>query len=800
MARPETRVPSPPAPDEPAGYRPPYRWAAATFVAVLGLYALTLGPSTAFWDASEYIATAHILGIPHPPGNPLFVILGRTWELLLSPLPVSTAVKINLFSATMSALAAAFWFLVAHRVLAFFGGTEAFALLGAGASAALSATAFTVWNQAVVNEKVYTVSLFTIAFLTWLVFRWRDNLGRGKDDNLLILIVFILALSVGNHLMAFLVAPALAVFVLRVHPSTLKHARLYAFAATFTAVGLSVQLFLPIRAARDPVINEADPKCESLVEVAASILTMGRSEACPALAASLQRKQYNKPPITKNPFRARIELTATGETRWAGPPRDLRLIRGQIGMYLQYFNWQWARAVGGSDPVSGAPLRPLVTVVFALLILYGAWRHWQRDRTSWLYCAVLFATVTAALVIYLNFKYGYTLGRDVPSDWREVRERDYFYIVSFSFSGVWAGIGLAALWQGLAERWAQGRGEVTALGYRQASPILALALVPLFLNGPRASRAGDWASRDWAYNLLNSVEPYGVLFTNGDNDTFPLWYVQEVEGIRRDVIVIVYSYLATDWYPRQLRDLSRPCEGGDPLATPTVIVCQRPFEPERAVPAYRGREPSRPSRPILGWTDEQIRSVPQVQYLDRPYVFRAGEIDTVFPAGTRLLMNDLLVLAIVQHSIGDRPIFFASTTDAYRPLRLDPYLIRQGLAYKLHNGPIAADTAALAPIPASPARSDVRWMDLPLTETLLWEGFVYHNLFERTFWPDHSTNGIPAQYYRAHWDLAAAYALRGDEEKVTANLSRAEEFLTLAFGRVTLPPPTPTRAPGATPR
>ena len=85
----------------------------------------------------------------------------------------------------------------------------------------ISSTAFTVWNQSVVNEKVYTVSLMTIALLTWLVFRWRDNLGRGKDDNLLILIIFLLALSLGNHLMAFLVAAAMVLFVIWVHPRVL---------------------------------------------------------------------------------------------------------------------------------------------------------------------------------------------------------------------------------------------------------------------------------------------------------------------------------------------------------------------------------------------------------------------------------------------------------------------------------------------------------------------------------------------------------------------------------------------------
>ena len=95
--------------------RPPYLWALATFIIVLFVYGLTLAPTTAFWDASEYIAAARVIGIPHPPGNPLFIIMAHTFGLL--PLGDSYAVRINLFAATTSAGAAAFWFLVAERWL-----------------------------------------------------------------------------------------------------------------------------------------------------------------------------------------------------------------------------------------------------------------------------------------------------------------------------------------------------------------------------------------------------------------------------------------------------------------------------------------------------------------------------------------------------------------------------------------------------------------------------------------------------------------------------------------------------------
>ena len=147
---------------------PPYRAAALAGTAVFFLYVLTLAPTTAWWDASEYIATAHTLGIPHPPGNPLFVVLGRAWSLLLSPLGLPVAVRINLFSAATSAGSAAFLFLVAHRVASAFVPERWMALAGASASALLSGTVFTVWSQSNVNEKVYTLSVLIGAAVSWL--------------------------------------------------------------------------------------------------------------------------------------------------------------------------------------------------------------------------------------------------------------------------------------------------------------------------------------------------------------------------------------------------------------------------------------------------------------------------------------------------------------------------------------------------------------------------------------------------------------------------------------------------------
>src|SRR3954470_12711022 len=92
----------------------------------------------------------------------------------------------------------------------------------------------------------------------------------------------------------------------------------------------------------------------------------------------------------------------------------------------------------------------------------------------------------------------------------------------------------------------------TDRGWRIASPLLALGLIPLFANWTTAPRKGQTDTRDFAADLLNSVEPYGVLITVGDNDTFPLWYAQEVEGIRKDVVIVNTSLANTDWYARQI--------------------------------------------------------------------------------------------------------------------------------------------------------------------------------------------------------------------------------------------------------
>ena len=307
--------------------RPPYGHAVAASAAVLLLYAVTLAPTAWFWDSGEYIAAAATLGIPHPPGNPFFVLLGKVWITLLSPTGLPVAVRMNLLAAASSAAATGILFLLAHRVLAGCmrsgvggGSGERTAALvpvaGAWAGALLAATAFTVWNQSNLNEKVYTLSVLAIALVSWLAILWVDRKDRAGSEWLLVLAVYVMALGSTNHLMSVLPAPALVFLVLREKPGLFLHRGMWVQAAAAVTLGLSLSLFLPIRSVHDPLINEGEPTCESVGDAAAAVFSLGRV-GCPALAANLTREQYGKPSILVDPTTAPFDP----QPRSSCPPR-----------------------------------------------------------------------------------------------------------------------------------------------------------------------------------------------------------------------------------------------------------------------------------------------------------------------------------------------------------------------------------------------------------------------------------------------------------------------------------------------
>jgi hypothetical protein len=269
-----------------------------------------------------------------------------------------------------------------------------------------------------------------------------------------------------------------------------------------------------------------------------------------------------------------------------------------------------------------------------------------------------------------------------------------------------------------------------------ASPILLLAVVPLVANFRPASRRGTYFTRDFAADLLNSVEPYSVLVTDGDNDTFPLWYAQEVEGIRKDVVVACSCLLETDWNVRDI--IRRPIFPYDAAAGPAI---------------YRDGTWPKPTGPPLHLSMAQADAIPGAIEIQQPRVFTKDSIVATIRPGI-LSRGQLVILQLVKDAFPERPIFFSSrnTPDA---LGLSSHMIGMGLAQKLSmRTPVASPDTVNTPMGL---------MDVSRTLTL-WTS-VYkapEQLVREGQWVDRASANIAYHYVLVGYYLANVLAQRGD--------------------------------------
>jgi hypothetical protein len=736
---------------------------------VLLVYVLTLAPTVTFWDAGEFIAAAKTLGIPHPPGTPLFVMIAHVWAMLF---PVGEyAVRTNLLSALLSAAGAGFFFLIAHESIRAFTTDleERTARLlrvgGAAAAAMLGAFTFTNWQNS--NEtEVYAVATFSIAAMSWLAHVWRRYRGTERAPRVLLLIVYLAGVSIGNHLLALLAGPAVIMFMVSTLLSApaadpirrraewaqvavlagvwalligtglgssgliaigglcFLGAAVYAYLGgaggfalltlLIAAIGVTPYLYLYIRSAQNPPINEAAP------------------DTFEALLAVIRRAQYpprtplDDPTVSHGPD---------------NPGRTLALLGIQLADYFVYFVWQWAKS-------AAALVQVVVTLVFFSLGVRGSLAQRRADRPAWCLLFLLFLVTGLGLVIYMNFKPGFARWFDsYPAGTaHEVRERDYFFVVSFIVWGIWAGMGLVVLARGLFARWATAR--------RLAPAVFLLAAVPLTLNWSAASRRQGADARlaaDFAYDLLNTVSPYGILFTYGDNDTFPLWWAQEVAGIRQDVTVICLALANTDWYMRQLRDA--------PV---------RPVNQNALPPIWRGALFPKPDSPLHTMTDSMIAAAMSGYVVPEDQQVSLGPLTRTLKAGSFLLPNDILTLSVVQHNVGRRPIVWAITSGKGFG-GLGEYVVQQGLGFALRTA--KPDTTSpsldLRRLAGAP-------LDIPTTDRLLWETYRYAGLLEGDVTKLESTSAsIASTMSLPYTQLAYAYSERGQYEKMERALDRA---------------------------
>ncbi|MCK5820486.1 MAG: DUF2723 domain-containing protein [Bacteroidales bacterium] len=331
-----------------------------------------------------------------------------------------------------------------------------------------------------------------------------------------------------------------------------------------------------------------------------------------------------------------------------------------------------------------------------LLGIIGAVYQYRKGKKDFWVIMLLFVYTGIAIVVYLN-------------QWpNQPRERDYAFAGSYYAFAIWIGLGILGL-MGIGRRRKGGQNN----GHRRGSvtvamiTILAGLCIPALMasqNWDDHDRSNRYMARDFAYNYLNSCAPNAILFTNGDNDTFPLWYAQEVEGVRTDVRVICLPYLAADWYIEQMY---RKVYDSDPIPF-SLAKHQYRMGTRDYIPVFKRIEERRDILEIIEFvaSDDERTKVPlrdgtSIDYLptnkvrmlvDSAQVMRTG---TVQPEDADKIVsviewdlksggigkNDLMILDLIAHNNWERPIYFTSIM--HQNINgLQNYFQLDGLAYR----------------------------------------------------------------------------------------------------------------------
>ncbi|MDR3000623.1 MAG: DUF2723 domain-containing protein [Fibromonadaceae bacterium] len=904
------------------------KYLTAGFAALIALitYAITVAPTVSFWDCGEFIASAHTLGIPHPPGRPFFIIFVRAVMILL-PMVEEVAKRANYISAVASAatvfLTAIF---VWHLLSKLTKNAPRFVFIAGSLSASLLLMfSSTFWFNAVEAE-VYNLIMLVILINSYVALLYLDCQDERRRNQYLTFICYFAFLGIGFHLFAMLTIPAIFVLVLLAEKNPLKALKdrwpiwvtgtvlcsaVYAisyflsfalillvvlfvawlaakksifhkdislsFVFTIVALlGFSTHLYIPIRSALNPIIDENKPEIivrnengdlllRNLLPFEqngnwlsvkgkdgwqlGNFLPFKENESWRAFYDYLERKQYgSESMITRSFYRrsqpenqfmvfphmgyggyqiAQYTPFKPGEVSYLqggfytvdaemNPP----VVRGSIKFPTLMMSF-----VGGNKPIQAA-----IFLLFNGLLFWIVLTAFRANKTIGIYLALLYGLCSFGLLWYLNFSDGtkperrdsemwlremryYTsmlssdgMTANVPNvpdpntllniqrkiyadqlrgennsparqlgawqNWEriqaafrsrgaqspplptpvhlEVRNRDYFYTPAFVFMSLLYGLGIGFLLLNIQQR------KSKMLLPSGIAILVLCGTVPLFANYKEHNRRNLWVPWDYAYNLLMSCEPNAILFTNGDNDTFPLWFAQEVVGIRKDVRVVNLSLGNTDWYIKQMLDnppvlkLSYDKAGIDR----EMVLSEKNIElPEQRIEHWVNLADSRIpvlDRQIeilsnnLSSADNAADSARIDAELERRKVWLQAytalkEWGEPRKSGIMQTQNKL-VIDLTMNNL-DRPIHVSTTVALSNAVGLDKYMVQKGMIWDLVKGTL---------IPSKDS------LDVERTAFLIDSVFKYRGLGDGTAYINYETKQLLFNYNSMYIRLAMA--------------------------------------------
>ncbi|HWR83849.1 MAG TPA: DUF2723 domain-containing protein [Candidatus Deferrimicrobium sp.] len=689
--------------------------AGVVFIISLVVYAMTVQRSLSFWDCGEFVACSYILGIPHPPGTPLFVLLGRIFSLL--PLASDIAHRINLMSVISSAFTAMFSYLLTVRMVKYFFASDEnrplnryIAYIGGLAGGLFVAFGRTNWNNSVEAE-VYGLALAMSVMIVWLTVRYFEERGTSKAIKTMLVIVYLGLLGVGVHMTVFLVVPICALFFILKKEATKRDWAIlcgyvifelllimlftdvrggptffklvsflaglvvlvllykkinwavaiamasvssvmigfseYFLATIVTAaffaivamlarrfnwgfdwktglvivvigfLGMSTHIYIPIRSALDPRIDENNPDRD-----------------WQTFFNYLDRKQYGQTSMVDRMFHRR--------GAW----------ENQLGRHAHMGFWSYFEE-------QYSPGRWLFIVPFFALGMIGVLTAIKKRLELGLPFLVLLLFCSVGLVLYMNFADGTKYDARTGDAYLEVRDRDYFFTPAFVFFGIAMGLGVSAVMYYAREKAARFGSTVQKIAAPACSALVLLPAVSLAHNYHVCDRSRNYIPYNYAANILDTCEPNAILFTSGDNDTFPLWCIQEVYNYRKDVRVVNLSLLNTDWYVAQMKN-----HYNVPISLSDEQILWYPAEAQPGQAAQR----------------------PRKLFKDRPRK-RMAYLQAAPYGGRMVKVQDMIMDEVVLENKWQNPIYFTSPPYEESPLNLRKNTSAVGLLYKLEEKP-----------------------------------------------------------------------------------------------------------------
>lgn len=862
----------------------------SVFGIALITYWLTMEPTASYWDCGEFIAISYKLEVSHPPGAPLFMLLGRMFSFLA----FGDVTKVSYWINFSSVLAGAFTSLFLFWSITLFGrklmkitkaeeltSDKIWVLVGAGLVGALAQTfCDSAWFSNVEAE-VYAMSAFFTAFVVWAMLKWDVIEDESKANRWLLLIFYMMGLSIGVHLLNLVTIPALALiyyfkkytpttwgivltmiislliiffindliipglpslagffellfvnsfglpfgsgalFIGVVIIASLVYGIYYSqknqkailntmlLATAFILVGYASYTMIVIRSTFNTPINQSDPS-----DVMSFVRYLKREQygSRPLLygqyfTANVVGYDYGDPVYVKGKEKyeeadkkisykydpkdqtilPRIYSTDPSHQEIYRNTLGLRenerptfvdnisfMISHQIGhMYVRYFFFNFA---GRESDIQGADwLRPAkwfedvpqllkenqgrnnFFMIPFILGLVGMFYQSVNNTKNFVVVALLFILTGVALVVYLN------------SPPTEPRERDYIYSGSYYAYCFWIGFAVIAL-ADVFTRFTKNLKTSAVI----ATLVCLSAPVLMAKDGwDDHDRSKRYFSVDSAVNYLQSCAPNAILFTGGDNDTFPLWYAQEVEGVRTDVRVIVLSYYNTDWYINQTM---RQTYESQPFPYTLTSKNYQQGGPNDYLPYYDAKIKSMDARQyldLLKKDNKALRLYPNANVIPTRDITLNVDVDKVRASGIvpkdldsmivpvlhlrlrsgagALEKKDLAMLDVLVTSNWERPIYVNNTSLAQFNIDLSRHVVQEGNAYRV------------LPIYNSEPQVDIVNTELSMQNMM--QKFQFRGLQDSTIYYTQDYRSFVQNHRSSFNSLAQALIAKGDTAK-----------------------------------